>query len=448
MKRYKFPVFFLLLVTALLVLSACSGGGAATPPTKPTVQILAPAYGASVTEGDTVGVQVAAADSGGVMRIEMQVDGNLAGSKLSPNVQGDALFAVTLPWVAAKPGAHTIVVRAFNAAGAAGEASIPLAVTPSAGAPTTIAQQNTLPAPSPTQPPPDVPSVTPLPVTNAPNPTDAPPTETRLPDVTPTDLPPTPAPTATLPPIAYQLPFDGGMNVELSWSENGLYIGANANDSLVGGDNGDGIAYVEFFVQDLEGNVIATKRENNKPYCFFGEADGNCLFIQPGTNQFVWRSGVPITEGWYLIRAVGHSLKNTIQVAERPLRLNLPPDSFEDIFVSIVEPFTDRIENELVFEADVSGAGTGSGVERVEMQIVQYDGKIVHERTERTARYCGFGGGENNQPCPPYGFAANGSKWSSGAPIYPTQYVLRAIVYLNDGNIAATTAIMQIDRVK
>src|SRR4029079_19729842 len=104
--------------------------------------------------------------------------------------------------------------------------------------------------------------------------------------------------------------------------------------------------------------------------------------------------------GWYFIRAVAHTPDNRIQVAERPLRITLPADTFENLFMNIVEPSTDRPEKELVCQADVSGAAAEEGIDRVDMFVVTYDGKIVHMRTERTPNYCAFSGGDNNTPCP------------------------------------------------
>lgn len=344
MNPLKSTTLVLLLCATLLGLSACSGGGAAAPATKPTVQILAPAYGASVMEGDVVSVQAVASDAGGITRVELYVDGQLANTKLSPNAQGDALFNATLEWLASKPGAHTLGVRAFNAADAWGEITIPIAVNPRVGGVTPVAveltpvtAQDNTPATDATEAPTDV--------ANA---TDAP-TDTIPTEAAPTDIPPTDVlATATLPPFAAQLPTDGGANVSLNWSDDGLYIEANANDSRVGGDNGDGIAFVEIFVQDLTGKIIAFQRDTTAPYCYFGDDNNACNTVQPGTNEFVWRPGVPIRAGWYFVRAIAHTPDNHILVAEQPLRLNNPPDSFQDVFADIfVEQQTDDVQGEL-----------------------------------------------------------------------------------------------------
>lgn len=432
---------------AVFVLAACSGGNATTSASKPTLQILAPAYGSSVVEGDTVQISSVATDATGVMRVELYVDGQLAKTTIAPDPKGVSEFKPVLEWIAAKPGAHTLVVRAFNAANASGDATIALAVNPRTDAPTPAGDATTIseitPVPSATtmdNTSTDVPATV-LPGTVTPSPT----TEVTI--VAPTETSPA-RPTATLPPFAFQPPSDGGMSLSVNWSDSGLQLEAQANDVAVGDNNGDGIAYVEFDVQDLDGSVIATKRVNSVPYCYFGKQNGECDFAEPGTKQFVWAAGKPIRAGWYLIRAVSFTPDNRIQVAESPVHITMPVNTLENVFVNLDEPQTDRPAKELTFEVDVSGAGTGSGVKRIEMSVAAYNGQILQARRETSARYCGFGGGDNGQPCPAYNFAKNGLKWPNGAPVAPTEYILRAVAYLNDGTIGVGTFVIRIDQVK
>lgn len=238
------------------------------------------------------------------------------------------------------------------------------------------------------------------------------------------------------------------MNVSVDWDGEQMQLEATANDTLVGNDDGDGIAYIEFFIQDLHGNVIATKRENNKPYCFFGETDGQCTFGRRGEPNFQWGPGIPIQSGWYFIRAVAHTPDNHIQVAERALYVNLGDAPPESLFVNLTEPSNFNIDRELTIRAEAEGDSANSGIDHVDFFVVTYDGKIVHQRTEQSADYCGFGGGENNQPCNTYNFKQNGLKWLNGDPVNPTQYIVRAIAYARDGAIAANTVFFQIDRVE
>jgi hypothetical protein len=266
----------------------------------------------------------------------------------------------------------------------------------------------------------------------------------------PAPIPPTNAPTATAAPVVFKPPFPGDMNVSASWSGDSINIGARAA-VIINGDepNGNQIDYVEFFIQDLQGRVIAQKRENNPPYCYFAEADGECSAVDIDTDRFKWSDGKPIRDGWYFIRAVAHAKDGRIKMDERALHITIPYDALETFFVNRELPSETRFSDEFAFEASVSGSHlNNAGVDRVEMFVVDYDGNIVSARAERNPRYCGFGGGDNGADCPVYNFAQNGGKWPNGSPVNPVQYILRMIAFATDGKIVADTVMIRIDRVQ
>ncbi|MCC7162674.1 MAG: hypothetical protein IT331_09285 [Anaerolineae bacterium] len=428
------------ILALVAVCAACTTTQGGVTPSRPAVQILVPAFGATFLEGQPVGIQSVSTDPTGITRVELSIDGQPVKTDQAVT-QGQTQFNVVQVWTAQGVGAHAVLVRAFNTANVSAEASIPIAVSAAIA---------------------DLPTATQAPIVivvtaTPPQPTDAPivfvppfpATQTALPPTLPppTPIPPTPIP-PTLPPLVFLPPFDGGMNVVVDWDGEQMQLEATANDTLVGGDDGDGIAYIEFFIQDLQGNVIATKRENNKPYCFFGESDGQCTFGRQGEPNFRWSPDKPIQSGWYFIRAVAHTRDNRIQVAERPLYVNLGDAPPESLFVNLTEPSNFNLEKELTIRAETDGPSSNSGIDHVDFFVVTYDSKIVHKRTEQSADYCGFGGGENNQPCNTYNFKQNGLKWLNGDPVFPTQYIVRAIAYARDGAIAANTVFFQIDRVQ
>ncbi|HZQ10552.1 MAG TPA: Ig-like domain-containing protein [Anaerolineae bacterium] len=440
----------IITIAFIIVLAACAGAGPQAPASVPTVRIDKPLYGASFFEGDVVPVQSASADPNGVTRVELYVDGQLANTKLADTPQGQVQFIAAQEWVASKLGAHTLVVRAFNGAGASGESSLPIAVNPR------IAGQGT-----PTAAPTDIPTDTPVAeVTDttpiAPSDTPIADATTAVPTETPTTAPTnTPTKQPTLPPIVFLPPFDGGMNIATNWSELGLFIQANANDVAVGEDDGAGIAFVDIFIQNLKGAVIAQKRLTHPPYCYFGvESDDErvCHRVQPGTNEFVWFTGRPIQRGTFLVRAVAYTPDNRIQVAEQPVQITIPVNDLEDLFVDYERPLTDRmsLSDTLEYQASVSGQDvddeTGAGIDRVEMFVVDYNGKIVNAQTERQPFYCGFGDGGLKTPCNVYDFDDHNLKWANGDSVNPTQYLLRSIVYAKDGRIAARSSMIQIDQ--
>jgi hypothetical protein len=73
------------------------------------------------------------------------------------------------------------------------------------------------------------------------------------------------------------------------------------------------------------------------------------------------------------------------------------------------------------------------------MEIIGPNGQ-VHQRTEQTAGYCAFGGGEPD--CNIWDFAEQGNQWPNGDSIEPGDYSLRATVYAEDGN--STTVEMNV----
>lgn len=91
-------------------LTATSGGGGDTTP--PTVTITAPAAGATVS--GALAVTATASDAVGVTRVDVLVDGALAGSDTA------APYSVTIDTAALGNGGHTLTARAFDAAGNSG----------------------------------------------------------------------------------------------------------------------------------------------------------------------------------------------------------------------------------------------------------------------------------------------------------------------------------------
>lgn len=543
------------------LLLACAGGGGGAV-TQPVVAIAAPTNGSVFAMGEKVAVQSASADANGITRVELYVDGQLAQTSNVPAPADTKQFNVIQEWAPTTPGAHSLVVRAFNLAGLSGEQTVAITVNANDVTPANTATSSSSatavsiqPTSAPNAAVTVIVTATPLAtIPNATTPTQplAGPTvcipnsqfvaDKTIPDGTtlqpgeafvktwvlrnsggcawgpgftlnyvsgaglssvnqaplppaqpgqavevsvnmqapaqpgnyrtdwrpraadgipfgtpisvvinvPAPNPPPTAPTATAVPVVFKPSFPGDMDVQATWFGDSINIGARAAVIESGDEpNGNGIAYVEFFIQDLQGREIARKRENNPPYCYFAEQDGECAAVDIGTDRFRWSEGKPIRDGWYLIRAVAHSQDGRIKVGERALHVTIPEDSLENFFVNRELPVDDHLSFELAFEASVSGSHLDTArVERVEFYVVDYDGNIVASRPERNPRYCAFGGGDNGADCPMYNFAANGGKWQNGAPVNPTEYILRMIAYATDGKIAADTFTITIDRVQ
>ncbi|MBU0495613.1 MAG: hypothetical protein KKA73_26080 [Chloroflexi bacterium] len=199
------------LVYALSLLACISPGATPVASGKPVVQIVSPAAGAQFPPGTTVTVQIMTADAAGIARVELLVDNVLVATNSlqqpMPTWQG------ALVWVAATPGAHTLLVRATNVAGAASDpAVISVLVTDQAGPTQVVAQP---------------------PATTAPGVTTVPPTQKApvAPTKPPTAVPPTKPPTQPAP----ALPKADLEIVSLSLTNNKLelLVRNNRGDELV-----------------------------------------------------------------------------------------------------------------------------------------------------------------------------------------------------------------------
>lgn len=181
---------WMLMLAVLVWLVGCTSATS-----KPSVVILSPPSGSQFYEGEDVAVQSTATDAQGVVRVELVVDGNVVRVDPSPTAQGQPNLTLIQTW-RATAGTHTIVVRAYNAAGAMSD---PVGVSVNilarvAQVPTTTGVPAVVTATS------SAPVVPTAPV--SPKPSIAP-TATALPPSAPTATtapPPPPSPTFTLPP--------------------------------------------------------------------------------------------------------------------------------------------------------------------------------------------------------------------------------------------------------
>lgn len=102
----------------LLTLSGCGMFAA----DKPIVIIESPPSGSQFHEGEQIAVQSASTDNKAVVRVELLVDGNVVDVDPSPTAQGQPHFTLVQQWKATQ-GQHTLLVRAYNAAGQASDPS-------------------------------------------------------------------------------------------------------------------------------------------------------------------------------------------------------------------------------------------------------------------------------------------------------------------------------------
>jgi hypothetical protein len=150
MKRYS-KVLILMLVLIFGGILACiptPEGGA-----KPVVEILSPPSGNRVAAGEEVEVQFRATDEKAVVRVELEVDGEVVDTQTSPSTEGQPSFTGLLRWTPTTPGSYSLMVYAYNSdrVGSTG-VGIEIEVTEGAGPveATPTPEEVTTPTPPPT----------------------------------------------------------------------------------------------------------------------------------------------------------------------------------------------------------------------------------------------------------------------------------------------------------
>lgn len=130
-RRLSLSSCLLVLVIACLVIALIGVGyvGLASlrpRPTLPIITITEPATGAQVTRNDSVIVFARAQDVAGIARVEFFVNGQLVGAQVNNIPQANVPFTASQVWRPTAPGAYTILARAINPQGFAGESSLVL----------------------------------------------------------------------------------------------------------------------------------------------------------------------------------------------------------------------------------------------------------------------------------------------------------------------------------
>ena len=111
MKRYR-KVLILVMVLIFGSILACTptGDGGA----KPVVEVLSPPSGSRVAAGQEVEVQFRATDEKAVVRVELEVDGEVVDTQTSPSAEGQPSLTGLLRWTPTTPGSYSLMVYAYN----------------------------------------------------------------------------------------------------------------------------------------------------------------------------------------------------------------------------------------------------------------------------------------------------------------------------------------------
>jgi hypothetical protein len=295
-----------------------------------------------------------------------------------------------------------------------------------------------------------------------------PPTPTQTPTPIPAQPTPTPSPTPEQF-VIFEPPGGGNDNIDgyvvfpgytqgqLDFNNlvfrNRLVFRVVAFDKNKGQTDGAGIDNVYFEIRGDPGTVHE-RTERTAGYCVFGGGEPTCNVWVFSEHNYRWpepHQDQLITDGLYSaqiqINPTSGDSANwnfDFRIEGSPTELQLPEQP-SNLTAQIVQTgpgnTSEVVSGALAFQvfASTDGVNDGAGIDRVDMEIIGNNGQ-VHQRTERTAGYCAFGGGEPD--CNIWDFAEHGNQWPNGDPIEPGDYTLRATVHAEDGN--STTVEMNI----
>jgi hypothetical protein len=287
-----------------------------------------------------------------------------------------------------------------------------------------------------------------------------PPTLTATNTPVPAQPAPTPSPT---PPNFFAVVPGGGPNRQLQGfvqfpgygpnqlDENDLVLGDRLTFRVVTYDastgrteDGAGIGRVEFRIEGDEGEVYRNTEES-RPYCLFGGDDPLCppwVFSQHG---YTWPNGPPVdpdTEYYaeVTIRPLGRENDDdAAAIWDFNFRIaGVPAPDQTELQAEIVQTGwgdnSDVVSGALVFQVHAYnpavGNQDGDGIENVSLRLIR-NGQQIYERTEQTAGYCAFSGGEPD--CQVWVFADHNTEWPGGQAIEPGTYTLEAEVRASNG---------------
>ncbi len=137
-RRTPLLAFMFLLMAALACNIPGQGGGPTPTPTVtlPTVSIIAPLDGSTVSVGQKVDVRSVSSDTaGGVTRVDLRADGQLVSTMQSTEVPPPIVWTVQQSWTPATAGEHILEVIAYR--GEVASAPARIKVTASGSVPPT-----------------------------------------------------------------------------------------------------------------------------------------------------------------------------------------------------------------------------------------------------------------------------------------------------------------------
>lgn len=307
-----------------------------------------------------------------------------------------------------------------------------------------------------------------------PTPTPAP-TSTPVPTLPPVVVPP---PTPTLPPVVVlpqppiaTLPplvvLPGGGPGGGGWSGalvTGLNLGSVSSGVAVFRDrvffraeidrtpNNRRIDRVDFRIQDDFGDEFYGRSERTYGYCAFGGGEPACNVLEirrgarwPDTNREICNGDYTVFADIFLDNGDSATWNSPFTIDHPDLPrcdgFTAPQADLEAYIAQTGPGYADNtVYGALVFQVvaydPARGFDDGDGIRNVDLRIFDPDGREVYQRTEGSAAYCAFAGGEPD--CNVWYFGDNGDRWPSGEPVrYGEPHLLRGRVNAEDGRTRA-----------
>ncbi len=251
--------------------------------------------------------------------------------------------------------------------------------------------------------------------------------------------------------------------------ERNMWLRAEVDDDEIGGV--DHVVFSvtpnDYFDESLnEFGQVYSRRENTDGYCIFGGGEPNCTSLRlnegvswPGTDHPIYNGSYQLSVAFYAEGNEDFGNADAVWFVNLFIdspELEGPPGSEgssppevqpSELQVELRETMPGSVESNVFDELNFRvaawdpavGDDDGDGIDGVLLEIFSA-GELVHARTEGTAGFCAFGGGEPD--CTTWNFPDNGWSWPDGASVDGGESLLRATVFADDGrSIEATWTI-------
>lgn len=237
--------------------------------------------------------------------------------------------------------------------------------------------------------------------------------------------------------------------------------------------NDDSVGQVKFVLVALkadgsDGAVVHTQEEGNRPYCLFGDSDRKCNSLYLDESNVWPQSKQPLRDGSYRADITATTkdgsflafwqfqfeIQRAAAVTENtapPTPTPTPPPAQASLQVELVQisagSLDTFVDETLVFQVAAVDANVGTedgaGIRNVDLWIYDAGGNEVYHRTENSAHYCAFQGGEPD--CNVFYLWEN-DHWPDGPAIQGGPHTLYWRVNANDGSTQEGSVTIEVNR--